>query len=146
INKLNKLVLAAIEVALRTEVFDIIVKNQSTDTEITEIDVAAMIEKEQRKFARIREAYENGVYTLEELKESKRITDANIAEWKRKTVKPRNKKSELAKALVERNRDILPLLKSPNVSESEKNELIRSFIDKIIFNRTSETIRIFYYM
>lgn len=146
INKLNKLVLAAIEVAFRTEVFDITVKNQSADTEITEIDVAAMIEKEQRKFARIREAYENGVYTLEELKESKRITDANIAEWKRKTVKPRNKKSELAKALVERNRDILPLLKSPNVSESEKNELIRSFVDKIIFNRTSETIRIFYYM
>ncbi len=52
----------------------------------------------------------------------------------------------MIKALVERKKDILPQLKNPNVSEAEKNELLRSFIDKIIFNRTASTIRIFYYV
>lgn len=144
INKLNKLVIAALEVAFETESFELTVKERPA-AELTEIDINAMIEKEQKKFSRIREAYENGVYTLDELKESKRITDNNIAEWKKKAVKPENTTGELIKSFVEKKKDIIPQLKSDNVSESEKNELLRSFVDKIIFNRTSETIRIFYY-
>ena len=120
-------------------------KDRPAAAELTEIDIDAMIEKEQKKFARIREAYENGVYTLDELKESKRIADHNIAEWKKKAVKPENTMGELIKAFIEKKKDIIPQLKSDDVTESEKNELLRSFVDKIIFNRTSETIRIFYY-
>lgn len=144
-NKLNKLVLAALEVAFQTESFELTVKERPAAADLTEIDIDAMIEKEQKKFSRIREAYENGVYTLEELKESKRITDHNIAEWKKKAIKPENTTDELIKSFIEKKKDIIPQLKSPDVSESEKNELLRSFVDKIIFNRTSETIRIFYY-
>lgn len=145
INKLNKLVIAALEVAFETESFELTVKDRPAAAELTEIDIDAMIDKEQKKFARIREAYENGVYTLDELKESKRIADHNIAEWKKKAVKPENTMGELVKAFIEKKKDIIPQLKSDDVTESEKNELLRSFVDKIIFNRTSETIRIFYY-
>ena len=145
INKLNKLVLSALEIAFQTEAFDLTVKNKPPADEPVEIDVASMIEKEQRKFARIREAYENGVYTLEELKEGKRITEAKIAEWKRRAAKPSANREELIRKLIEKKKDILPQLKSSDVSEKEKNELLRSFVDHIIFNRSSETIRIFYY-
>lgn len=146
INKLNKLVIGAVEAAFLTESFDLTVKDNAPDPEPNEIDIDALIEKEEQKFKRIREAYENGVYSLEELKESKRIAEHNIAELREKAVKPERTKAEMIKALVERKKDILPQLKNPNVSEAEKNELLRSFIDKIIFNRTASTIRIFYYV
>ena len=33
-----------------------------------------------------------------------------------------------------------------NVSEGEKNQILRSFIDKIVFNRSDCTVRIFYFI
>lgn len=146
LNKINQLVLAAIEVAFETETFDLTVKSNPSPAELTEIDIHALIEKEQKKFDRIKEAYENGIYTLDELKESKRITSENIERLRSKAIPESGSKSALIKKLAERKKEILSQLKSPNVSEKEKNEILRSFIEKIIFNRTTETIRIFYYV
>lgn len=146
LNKINQLVLAAIEVAFETETFDLTVKSNPSPAELTEIDIHALIEKEQKKFDRIKEAYENGIYTLDELKESKRITSENIERLRSKAIPESGSKSALIKKLAERKKEILSQLKSPNVSETEKNEILRSFIEKIIFNRTTETIRIFYYV
>lgn len=146
LNKINQLVLAAIEVAFETETFDLTVKSNPSPAELTEIDIHALIEKEQKKFDRIKEAYENGIYTLDELKESKRITSENIERLRSKAIPKSGSKSALIKKLAERKKEILSQLKSPNVSEKEKNEILRSFIEKIIFNRTTETIRIFYYV
>lgn len=146
LNKINQLVLAAIEVAFETETFDLTVKSNPSHAELTEIDIHALIEKEQKKFDRIKEAYENGIYTLDELKESKRITSENIERLRSKAIPESGSKSALIKKLAERKKEILSQLKSPNVSETEKNEILRSFIEKIIFNRTTETIRIFYYI
>lgn len=146
LNKISQLVLAAIEVAFETETFDLTVKSNPSPAELTEIDIHALIEKEQKKFDRIKEAYENGIYTLDELKESKRITSENIERLRSKAIPKSGSKSALIKKLAERKKEILSQLKSPNVSEKEKNEILRSFIEKIIFNRTTETIRIFYYV
>ena len=146
LNKINQLVLAAIEVAFETETFDLTVKSNPSPAELTEIDIHALIEKEQKKFDRIKEAYENGIYTLDELKESKRITSENIERLRSKAIPKSGSKSALVKKLAERKKEILSQLKSPNVSGTEKNEILRSFIEKIIFNRTTETIRIFYYV
>lgn len=145
INKLNALVIATIETAFKTESFELTVKNTASSPELTEIDLNALIEKEMKKYSRIREAYENGIYTLDELKESKRIADENIAKLKKRSVTPEKTKANLIKKLAEEKKDVISQLKSPDVSEKEKNELLRSFIDKIIFNRSTGTIRIFYY-
>ncbi len=146
LGKLNALVISAIEAAFNSESFDVTIKNRPAESELTEIDVDALIEKEKKKLDRIKEAYENGIYTLDELKESKRIADKNISDLRKKAIKPTETKSELIKALIEQKKHVIPQLKKPNVSESEKNEILRSFIDKIIFNRTSASIRIFYYI
>ena len=146
LNKLNALVISAIDTAFKTETFDLTVKNRPVLDEVSEIDIDAIIKKEQRKLNRIKEAYENGVYTLDELKESKRIADNNIAELKKKAISPQKSKSELIKSLIEKHKDIIPQLKNPDISESEKNAILRSFIDKIVFNRSTASIRIFYYI
>lgn len=141
---LNPLVLDTIEAAFKTGNFELTVKNTNNVPGITEIDINALIKKEQQKYGRIKEAYENGVYTVEELAESKRITDERIADLK-KQLKPQNKTKQLKKKLVEKYKDVLPILRNPEVSEQEKNEILRSFVDKIIFNRPNSTIQIFFY-
>jgi DNA invertase Pin-like site-specific DNA recombinase len=144
LEKLNPLVLNTIEAAFKTGNFELTVKNTNNVPGITEIDINALIKKEQQKYGRIKEAYENGVYTVEELAESKRITDERIADLK-KRLKPQNKTKQLKKKLVEKYKDVLPVLRNPEVSEQEKNEILRSFVDKIIFNRPNSTIQIFFY-
>lgn len=145
LDKINSLVIAAVETAFQTELFHLTSRTAAPKDAQTEIDVDSLIEKEQQKFKRIREAYENGVYSLDELKESKHVLENKINELKKKAAPPSKTQAAMIQSLMERKKDILPQLKSPNVSEAEKNQILRSFIDKIIFNRTSCTIEIFYY-
>ena len=140
------MVISAIETAFKTESFNLTIRDNLTKEPETEIDIDALIKKENQKYMRIREAYESGVYTLDELKESKRIAEHNIAELKAKVIKPQKTRAQLVKKLKEREKEILTQLKSPTVTESEKNEILRSFVDKIIFDRAASAIRIFYYI
>ena len=38
------------------------------------------------------------------------------------------------------------ILKSESASERQKNEILRCFVDKIVFDRKKETIQIYYYL
>ena len=146
LKKINAMVIGAIETAFKTESFNLTIRDNLTKEPETEIDIDALIKKENQKYMRIREAYESGVYTLDELKESKRIAEHNIAELKAKAIKPQKTRAQLVKKLKEREKEILTQLKSPTVTESEKNEILRSFVDKIIFDRAASAIQIFYYI
>lgn len=140
IEKLNKIVIAGIEQAFNTGCFNLIVKNKKAPEQL---NISALIEKEEMKLKRIKEAYENGVYTLDEFKHSKEIVDSQIARLHEQ--KPHtDDKSEKIK-LIEKHKDCIAQLKNPNVSESEKNEILRSFVDKIVFNRANSHIEIFFY-
>lgn len=145
IKKINAMVISAIEAAFATGQINLTARDNVNPftPDLTEPEVDALIKKEEIKYLRIREAYENGVYTLDELKQAKEITDNNILQY-RKMIKPSQKTAELAKKLISEKKDLIPLLKSSSVSEKEKNEILRSFIDKIVFDRTASTIQIFY--
>lgn len=140
IEKLNKLVIASIEQAFNTGCFNLTVKSKKAPEQI---NISALIEKEEIKLRRVKEAYENGVYTLDEFKNSKQIIESQIARLREQ--KPQiNEKNEKT-VLIEKHKDCIAQLKSPNVSEAEKNEILRSFIDRIVFNRADSTIEIFFY-
>lgn len=145
IRKINAMVISAIEAAFATGQIELSVRQniKPFSPDLTEPEIDALIKKEETKYLRIREAYENGVYTLDELKQAKEITDNNILQFK-KMIKPSQKTEELTKKLISEKKDLIPLLKSATVSEKEKNEILRSFIDKIVFNRADSSIQIFY--
>ena len=86
---MNALVISAIEVAFATESIDLTVKSAESNESsgLTEIEINALIDKENLKYSRIREAYENGIYNLDELSEAKKQTDDNIKQLK-KLLKP----------------------------------------------------------
>ena len=51
----------------------------------------------------------------------------------------RRRFASTAKAQLERLRD-------PSVKEDEKNRIIRSFVEKIVFDRAAASVEIYYYM
>ena len=140
IEALNKMVITAIEQAFSTGCFNLTVKDKKA---VEQIDVSSLIEKEQTKLKRIKEAYENGVYTLEEFKQSKEIVESQITRLLEQ--KPVTNEISAKEKLVERHKDCITQLKNPNVSEAEKNKILHSFIDKIVFDRTNSSIEIFFY-
>ena len=144
---MNALVISAIEVAFATESIELTVKSTESNESsgLTEIEINALIDKENLKYSRIREAYENGIYNLDELSEAKKQTDDNIKQLK-KLLKPEKSTEQIKKQFIHDKQDIISLLKTDNISEGEKNQILRSFIDKIVFNRSDCTVRILYFI
>ena len=146
IKKLNEMVIRTIEASFRSGMFTVVVKNQKAGTATTEIDVAALIENEIKKYARIKEAFEAGVYTIEELRESRDLIDKRINALREQVVEPQHTEEALRKKIITQNKNAVQTLRGPSVSEEEKNRLLRSFVDRIVFDRVNEQIRIFFYI
>lgn len=145
VKKLNEMVISTLEASFRTGLFKIVVKNTQPTNEFTEIDVAVLIEKEVQKYARIKEAFEAGVYTIDELRESRELIDQRINAL-RAQVKPQHSEIALRKKIIEENKDAIQTLRDPSVSEEEKNALLHSFIDRIVFDRKNATIDVIFYV
>ena len=140
------MVITSLDNMLRTGVFPLSVRNvNKTNSEETEIDINNLIAKEEQKLRRIKEAFEDGIYTLEEYKESKLAIDSQIEMLKKKFIKPQNSEKQLRKKLIEKYKNVPTQLRSNNLSEAEKNDLLRSFVDKIVFNRENTSIQIYFY-
>lgn len=111
------------------------------------IDYDRRIKREQEKFDRIREAYQAGIDTIEEYKANKERINATIKELQKE------KNAELSKHPTGNKKDLknkmktaLDLLTSSDATEAEKNKALKSFIDKIIFDRKLSQITIYYFL
>ena len=145
IAKINEMVISTIEASFRSGLFKVVVKNTRPTAEVTEIDVAALIEKELQKYARIKEAFEAGVYTIDELRESRELIDQRINAL-RAQVKPQHHESALRKKIIEENKEAIQALRDPSVSEEEKNAMLHGFVDRIIFDRATTSIDVIFYI
>ena len=146
LNKINEKVIRYIDVAFTTGVFDLVVKPTATQQEPSQIDVEAMIEKEMKKYARIKEAFEAGIYTVEELRESRELIDERINALQKQAVKPQLTKAALRRKIIEQNKDAVQTLRDPSVSEQAKNDLLRSFVDHVVFDRENSRISVRFYI
>lgn len=145
IKKINKLVLDSIEKSITTGTFKLNIRSKpSTDTETQ--NIVNQIAREHKKLERVKDAYENGVYTLEEFKISRTEIDNKIALLERRLsdtpkIDPDSERRKLQDKII----NILPALKSPATPEEEKNQLIKSFVERIIFYRSTCDLDIFFY-
>ena len=105
-----------------------------------------MIEKENTKLRRIKEAYEEGVYNLAEFKQRKELIESKICSLQKQNKPPEPKPDHLLakKKLMSRRKEIISTLKSKSTPEVEKNALLCTFIDKIIFNRSLSSVELFF--
>ena len=138
-------VLNMIETTFTDENFEVSVKNVGRLTDQNEI-IESQIEKEYVKLERIKAAYADGIDTLEEYKANKAKIQASIDFLIQKKASQPEPKRDCKKEFLDKNRKAVKTLRDPEITEAEKNCLLRTFVDHIIFNRAKNQIQIFYYI
>lgn len=143
IKKINGIVIDALEKSAMTGDFKLEIQPKQN---INIDNIPSQIEREHKKLDRIKDAYENEVYTLDEFKKSRQQILDKISELEQKLSETEipDEQAELIK-LQKKVIDILPALRSPAVPEGSKNLLLKAFIKRIVFYRSMCNIDIFFY-
>jgi len=144
IAKANRIVIEALENAVGTLNFNI--ETEKTKNE-TKIDFDKFISAEKNKLEKAKEAYLNGVDTVEEYANNKKEILANIEDLENQKNKVNTSvadfdKKEYAKKVA----NVLEIIKSPDTSEQVKNDVLRTVISKIVFNKAENSLDLFFYL
>ena len=147
--KLEPAVLTSIKEVLDTG--NIIYKHvepvQETSVDLNAI-IADQLRKNAEKFDRIREAYRNGVDTLDEYKENKRMVqeEKEMLEKQLADIKPAEPTIDTSKtAMLERVKNVYEIITSDAIDDITKNEILKSVIEKIVYNREKDELKVYYY-
>lgn len=149
IDKLKDAVIAAIQKDIdnvnNINIVPEVTKKRNTNAEYAMI--IELIEKEESKLKRIKEAYEDGIDTLEEYKVNKTKITKDIAALNDKlkdlsndNEKPKNNKKALKNALI-RTYDVIS---AADCSPADFNSAMLDIVEKITFDRTKNSIDILY--
>ncbi len=139
---LNEMVLSGLEDAFRTSNLTIIPRQPATPGADQKLQ-QDQIKREKQKLERIKAAYEDGIDTLAEYKTKKERLLKAIAALEAKGAQPAATID--TKQFIKTHASLLKELRDPEKSDAEKNEILRSFVDQIVFNRATGTIQIFCY-
>lgn len=102
-----------------------------------------LIEKENKKLERIREAFESGIDSLEEYRQNKLRIMNRIAELKSQMPAADEKITDTS--IKTDMHELTERLSDGSVSENEKNTMLRSVISSIEFDKRNMTVRIRYH-
>lgn len=146
INRLEEMVLTAIEANLKAS--DIVItKKPALKTGYQAEVIEKQIVRERQKLSRIKTAYEDGVDSLNEYRENKQKILDKIAQLKNSLpVQDIPQKRMDIKKFCGQHRDLIRLLRDPHIGAEPKNRMLRSFVDKIVFDRTKSRVEIYYYL
>lgn len=145
INKLNDIVINSIQSAFNSKDFALAVRHTQYEKADT-INYDELIAKEQNKLKRAKEAYEQGVYSLEDFVESRKLIAKRIEELENQKPKAQELSlDEIKEQFIKKNIGIIEKLKSSDVPEEEKNSLLHGFVDNIIFTRNGCKVQLFFH-
>lgn len=143
IAKANRIVIQALEYHVSNLSFNIVpIKSKP---KVPSEDYERLIKLEQRKLSRIEEAYEAGIDTLEEYAEKKRKVQADIEKLMQERPAPEVKEIDKV-AFAKKVEHVLEQIKRPDVDESTKNEALRTIISKIVYQKQSQYLDIYFYV
>lgn len=108
--------------------------------------VSALLVAEKKKLQRVKEAYEAGIDTIEEYKINKSAIMRRINALEQEA-RPKQDSQEIRHGTITRKiGEVLQSLRDQSVPEDVKNELLKSFISKIVYDRKNNTFQIYYYI
>ncbi|MBQ2671727.1 MAG: recombinase family protein [Clostridia bacterium] len=142
--KISEVILKKLKDDIGDEKINIIVnpKKQKNEIEILKNSII----KENKKILKIEKAYEIGADTLEEYKAKKHLQKEKISDL----INQLNSKKRLKLAsnvnLKINFFKLVKILKSDKISETLKNQILKSFISRIVFSRKENNVKIFYYI
>lgn len=147
---LEKEVLRSFEEVLDTGNIEYELKHYETDEVINEQTVInerlkGLVHKEER----IKTSYREGIDTLEEYKEHKRLIqeerDRLTGQLKELSHSSSKKPEDISFALLEKVRSVYSILKSDNYTITQKSESLKQIVDKIVYDRPNDMLKIYYF-
>lgn len=145
VKKLEELVIGSIEEQLNSLELNIIPR-QRPDLEAERQRLEQLLKREEAVLRRYQESYAAGVDSLEEYREHKEAC--------------RKRSRELGKALeglgqppkidpaafAQEHRDALMALKGGELTDQDKNLLLRGFVDHVVFHKDTKKVEVVYYV
>lgn len=106
------------------------------------------LKRNSEKFERIKEAYRNGVDTLEEYKANKQLVQQEKDRLEKQLKESEDSKTDSESDesnLLDRVRNVYEIICSDAVGNTVKNEILKSVIEKIVYDRESDELKVYYY-
>ena len=138
VSKLNALVLAGIRQALERDSFVLYPRPLTAGADIRGLAEKAL-KYQQNRLLRAKEAYASGVDTLEEYRANKESVQNELQRIQEELTAVREDQREEPGFS---SQSILAVLQDQTTGADIKNELLRSFVDHIVFDRRNRTIEI----
>lgn len=146
--RLEENVLKSLKDVLDTKELSFRLVEHKKDDEVDRaVLIREMLSKIDGKDRRIREAYRDGIDTLEEYKENKKILLQERlqleSELESLSTHP-SSTDNLADTMLSRVNNVYEILNS-DVDNVIKNELLKTVVEKIVYDKTSDTLRVYYF-
>ncbi|WP_283608701.1 recombinase family protein [Faecalispora anaeroviscerum] len=138
ISKLNAVVLAGIRQALEDDLFTLRPLPEAAGADLSRMAEKAL-QHQQSRLLRAKKAYASGVDTLEEYRANKESVEKEIVRIQKELSAV---KSEQGGRQSSQKQSILAVLRDEKIGNATKNELLRLFVDHIVFDRRGKTVEI----
>lgn len=148
IEALTRLVLDKLRTDMECADTEVEIATAAAAENVHEDETEFLLSREYKKLERIREAYEAGIDTLDEYRVNKQKIQRRIDEIRAEAEASKPARvltsEERQQAVRARIRLGLDTLASPDVSETTKNEVLRSLVERIVFVKPKKVIEIVY--
>ena len=146
IKETKELVIAQLEKDFTNEKIEHIVINKKINKTVSEYELLQnTINTIKEKEKRIKEAYVNGIDSIEEYKLNKNMIEQEKKEidLKLKSIDKPNNKKEINK-IIENGKKIYKLLIDEKISEEKKNFYASRLFDKIVYDEETDELELYY--
>lgn len=146
IAKANRQTIAALEFATENMVFPVAPRTVKRETGGP--DYAHLISVEQLKLRRVMEAYESGVYTLEDFARRRAEISAGIEQLRAQAAAAEQAAAAQSLdplAFRKKVADVVAVLKDPTKSEASKNEALKTVVSYIVYEKPANRLAVFFY-
>ena len=141
--KINEALISGLEQALGAKQF-VLVPKKPSPSDPTAVDYDKLIEVEERRLARAREAYLAEIDTIDQYAANKKTITERITELKAKRDKDQVSKIDID-AFAKKVSGIVEFIKRTDVTETAKNEALRTIIETIIYEKAKNNLAIYFH-
>ena len=143
IPKIEQAVKKALDTAITTKRFEVAIpEKKASDT--TTVDYDKLIALEERRLERAKAAYLAEVDSIEQYAQNKKEISARIEGLKAQRNKVNTRSFDI-NAFAKKAAMIAKFIDRTDVSESAKNEQLRTIIDKIIFEKAKGNVAVYFH-
>lgn len=144
---LEQLVIDALKESVTTLTFQIDMDTPSESRVGDPIDYSALIRAEQLKLERARQAYQAGVDSLNDYRESKERIERQIKKYEKLQEKNGTKNSGIdLQQFANTVGGVIEIMENAGASPELKNKVLKTILKKIVFYKPDKRVELFFYI